>query len=140
MTTFHPYSDHPYETETFWVSFHDPAREARRLVLQPGAVQPGDLQRRGLCVGRVARAPLYAGTARELPLVEPDAMDLRDIELPNGNRIQMLEPLTRYRVQRDEPEKFEADTPRPVGVWTAVEVSGPQLNVAAALRAARVRT
>ena len=90
--------------------------------------------------GTTSPAPLYTGTARELPLVEPDAMDLRDIKLPNGNRIQMLEPLTRYRVQRDEPEKFEADTPRPVGVWTAVEVSGPQLNVAAALRAARVRT
>ena len=23
---FHPYSEHPYETETFWVSFHHPER------------------------------------------------------------------------------------------------------------------
>ena len=23
---FHPVSDHPYETETFWVSFHHPER------------------------------------------------------------------------------------------------------------------
>ena len=24
---FHPVSEHPYETETFWVSFHDPERK-----------------------------------------------------------------------------------------------------------------
>jgi hypothetical protein len=36
-------------------------------------------------------------------------MDLRDVVLPNGNHLQRLEPLRRYRVRRSGPGAFEAD-------------------------------
>jgi hypothetical protein len=106
---FHPYSDHPYETETFWVSFHHPERK------MGGWFYNQVLFNQGICNGGVwvwdasPAGALHEVMQRELPLVDKDAMDLRDIELPNGNRIQMLEPLTKYRVQREDAGAFEAD-------------------------------
>jgi hypothetical protein len=44
-----------------------------------------------------------------LPLDDPASLDLRDVQLPNGNHLQVLEPLTRYRVRYSDPGKFEGD-------------------------------
>jgi hypothetical protein len=106
---FHPVSDHPYETETFWVSFHHPERELG------GWFYNQVLFNQGLCNGGAwvwdgsPAGALYEVNHRDLPLADPDTMDLRDVELPNGNHIQMLEPLHRYRVRRSDAGAFEAD-------------------------------
>ena len=52
---FHPVSDHPYETETFWVSFHHPERELGGWFYNQVLFNQGDLQRWRVGVGRVAR-------------------------------------------------------------------------------------
>jgi hypothetical protein len=106
---FHPYSDHPFETETFWVSFHHPERKLG------GWFYNQVLFNQGICNGGAwvwddsPAGSLYQVNLRDLPLVDKDALDLRDVELPNGNHIQMLEPLKKYRVRRDDPGKLQAD-------------------------------
>jgi hypothetical protein len=106
---FHPYSGHPYETETFWVSFHHPERKLGgwfyNQVLFNQEVNNG-----GVWVWDDSPAgALHQISHRDLPLVDKDSMDLRDVVLPNGNHIEMLEPLQRYRVRRSDPGLFEAD-------------------------------
>jgi hypothetical protein len=106
---FHPYSDHPYETETFWVSFHHPERKLG------GWFYNQVLFNQGVCNGGAwvwddsPAGARYEVHQRDLPLVDKDALDLRDVTLPNGNHIEMLEPLTKYRVTRSDPGRFEAD-------------------------------
>jgi len=106
---FHPYSGHPYETETFWASFHHPERKLGgwfyNQVLFNQEVNNG-----GVWVWDDSpAAALHQINQHGLPLVDKDSMDLRDVVLPNGNHIQMLEPLHRYRVRRSDPGAFEAD-------------------------------
>ncbi len=92
---FHPVSEHPYETETFWVSFHDPERKLG------GWFYNQVLFNQGVCNGGAwvwdasPAGALYEVNQRDLPLVDPGGMDLRDVVLPNGNHLQTLEPLTR---------------------------------------------
>jgi hypothetical protein len=106
---FHPVSDHPYETETFWVSFHHPERKLG------GWFYNQVLFNQGVCNGGAwvwdasPAGALHEVRQEGLPLVDPDGMDLRDVELPNGNHLEMLEPLTKYRVRRADPGVFEAD-------------------------------
>lgn len=106
---FHPYSDHPFETETFWVSFHHPERKLG------GWFYNQVLFNQGVCNGGAwvwddsSAGALYEVSQRDLPLVDKDALDLRDVALPNGNHIEMLEPLSTYRVRRNDPGKLEAD-------------------------------
>ncbi len=106
---FHPVSEHPYETETFWASFHDPARKLG------GWFYNQVLFNQGICNGGAwvwdasPAGALHEVHRRDLPLVDPEDMDLRDVLLPNGNHLQMLEPLTTYRVRRSDPGRFEAD-------------------------------
>lgn len=106
---FHPYSDHPYETETFWVSFHDADRGLG------GWLYNQVLFNQGVCNGGAwvwdasDAGALYHVHQRDLPLERAEEMDLRDIELPNGNHLQMLDPLTRYRCRRSDPGQFECD-------------------------------
>ena len=94
---FHPVSDHPYETETFWVSFHHPERELG------GWFYNQVLFNQGICNGGVwvwdgsSAGALHEVNQRDLPLTDPDTMDLRDVLLPNGNHLEMLEPLHAYR-------------------------------------------
>lgn len=105
---FHPYSEHPYETETFWVSFHHPERRLG------GWIYNQVLFNQGVCNGGAwvwddsPAGALHEVFHKGLPLVDTEEMDLRDIVLPNGNHLQMLEPLRRYRARRSEPG-FEAD-------------------------------
>jgi hypothetical protein len=106
---FHPYSEHPYETETFWVSFHDAERKLG------GWFYNQVLFNQGICNGGAwvwdasPAGALHEVMQRELPLVDKESMDLRNIELPNGNHIETLKPLTKYRVRREDPGAFEAD-------------------------------
>jgi hypothetical protein len=106
---FHPVSDHPYETETFWVSFHD---VERRL---GGWFYNQVLFNQGICNGGAwvwddsPAGALHEVRHRELPLVDAEHMDLRNVVLPNGNHIEALEPLSKYRVRRSDPGAFEAD-------------------------------
>jgi hypothetical protein len=106
---FHPVSEHPYETETFWASFHHPERKLG------GWFYNQVLFNQGICNGGAwvwddsPAGALYEVRLSDLPLVEADVMDLRDVELPNGNHLEMLEPLTKYRVRRSDPGRFEAD-------------------------------
>jgi hypothetical protein len=106
---FHPYSGHPYETETFWVSFHHPERRLGGWFYNQVLFNQG-VNNGGVWVWDDSPAgALHEVYHRDLPLVDPDRMDLRDVELPNGNHIEMLEPLTSYRVRRHDPGAFEAD-------------------------------
>lgn len=106
---FHPYSTHPYETETFWVSFHDPERKLggwlyNQVLFNQRACNGGAWVWDGSDAGS-----LYEVHHHGLPLEDPERMDLRDVHLPNGNHLQMLEPLTRYRCRRSDPGAFECD-------------------------------
>lgn len=106
---FHPYSGHPYETETFWVSFHDPERRLG------GWLYNQVLFNQGVCNGGAwvwddsPAGALYHVSERGLPLGSPEKLDLRDVKLPNGNHLQMLEPLATYRCRRSDPGRFECD-------------------------------
>jgi hypothetical protein len=106
---FHAVSEHPYETETFWVSFHDAERKLG------GWFYNQVLFNQGICNGGAwvwddsPAGALHSVRHRELPLVDPEHMDLREVLLPNGNHIQALEPLKKYRVRRSDPGEFEAD-------------------------------
>ena len=106
---FHPYGDHPYETETFWASFHHPERRLGGWFYNQVLFNQ-DINNGGVWVwdGSPA-ASLHQVNQHGLPLVDKDAMDLRDVLLPNGNHIEMLEPLQKYRVRRSDPGAFEAD-------------------------------
>jgi hypothetical protein len=105
----HPVSDHPYETETFWASFHVPERGIGgwfyNQVLTNQSVCNG-----GAWVWDPSDAPArYEVFEHGLPIEDVAALDLRDVRLPNGNHLQVLEPLRRYRVRYSDPGRFEAD-------------------------------
>lgn len=106
---FHPYGDHPWETETFWASFHVPERRM-------GGWFYNQVQfNRGACNGGAwvwdagPAGARYEVFHHGLPLDGIDKLDLRDVQLPNGNHLQALEPLRRYRVRYSDPGRFEAD-------------------------------
>jgi hypothetical protein len=106
---FHPVSDHPYETETFWASFHVPDRGIG------GWFYNQVLFNQAVCNGGAwvwdagPAASRYEVFEHGLPLDDPASLDLRDVRLPNGNHLQALEPLRRYRVRYSDPGRFEAD-------------------------------
>jgi hypothetical protein len=106
---FHEPGEDPHETETFWASFHDPDRRLG------GWFYNQVLFNRGLCNGGAwvwddsAEGAVHESIVREAPLGDGAHLDLRDAELPNGNHIEMTEPLRRFRIRREDPGKFEAD-------------------------------
>jgi hypothetical protein len=104
----HPPSDHWWETETAWYSFNVPERKMGCWFYNQ------ILATQGVCNGGVwvwddsSAGSLYERNDQGLPL-DAATVDLRDVELPNGNHIQMLEPLKRYRVRYRDEGRFEAD-------------------------------
>jgi hypothetical protein len=106
---FHPASEDWWETETAWFSFNVPERRMGgwfyNQVLATQQVCNG-----GAWVWDDSAAPaLYEVHHHGLPIPPVAELDLRDVELPNGNHIQMLEPLTAYRIRYRDPGAFEAD-------------------------------
>jgi hypothetical protein len=105
----HPASDHWWETETAWFSFNVPERRmggwfynqilATQQVCNGGAWVWDDSD-----VGA-----LYEVRHQGLALPDLGDVDLRDVELPTGNHIEVLEPLSLYRVRYSDPSQFEAD-------------------------------
>jgi hypothetical protein len=106
---FHPASDDWWETETAWFSFNVPERRMGgwfyNQVLATQRVCNG-----GAWVWDDSPVPaLYEARHQGLPIPPVDELDLRDVELPNGNHLEVLEPLTAYRVRYADPGAFEAD-------------------------------
>jgi hypothetical protein len=121
---WHDHSAHWWETETAWFSFNVPERRVGGwLYTQVLAVQ-------GVCKGGAwvwddsPRRALYEVNHSGLPF--PDRGDLRRITFPNGNSLEVLEPLMKYRTVYSDPGSFEADLvhegimpphSHPVGAW-----------------------
>lgn len=105
----HPASDHWWETETAWFSFSIPERRIG------GWFYNQVLATQRICNGGAwvwddsPADALYSVRHQGLPLPDLDEVDLRNVRLPNGNHIEMLEPLTSYRVRYADPGQFEAD-------------------------------
>lgn len=105
----HPASDHWWETETAWFSFSIPERRIG------GWFYNQILATQGVCNGGAwvwddsPAEALYTARHQGLPLPPLDQVDLRDARLPNGNHVQVLEPLRSYRVRYSDPGRFEAD-------------------------------
>lgn len=106
---FHPASDHWWETETAWFSFNIPERRIG------GWFYNQVLATQKLCNGGAwvwddsPPEALYTARHQGLELPDLDRLDLRDVKLPNGNHLQVLEPLMSYRVRYDDPGRFQAD-------------------------------
>jgi hypothetical protein len=106
---FHPASDHWWETETAWFSFSIPERRIG------GWFYNQVLATQGVCNGGAwvwddsPPAALYEHRVTGVPLPDLADLDLRDVELPTGCHITMLEPLMRYRVRYRDEGAFEAD-------------------------------
>ena len=105
----HPSTDDWWETETAWFSFSVPERRIGgwfyNQILPTQQVCNG-----GAWVWDDSAAPsLYERREQQLELPSIDDLDLRDVELPNGNHIKMIEPLSEYRVRYADPGAFEAD-------------------------------
>ncbi len=104
---WHDHSQHWYETETTWWSFNVPERRMGGwLYTQVLAVQ-------GTCNGGAwVWDDSDAGARYEVRhqgLSFPDRGDLRNITFPNGNHLEVLEPLMKYRTTYSDPGRFEAD-------------------------------
>ena len=125
---WHDHSQHWFETETTWWSFNVPDRALGGwLYTQVLAVQ-------GTCNGGAwvwdaSDAPARYEVRHEgLPF--PDRGDLRHCSFPNGNTVEVLEPLMRYRTTYSDPATggvaFAADLvhegvmaphSHPIGAW-----------------------
>jgi hypothetical protein len=121
---WHAHSAHWWETETSWWSFNVPDRKLGGwLYTQVLAVQ-------GTCNGGAwvwddsPAGARYEVRHEGLPF--PERGDLRSCKLPNGNSVEMLEPLRRYRTIYSDPGRFEADLvhegimephSHPLGTW-----------------------
>lgn len=127
---FHTPTDHPWETETFWTSFNVPERKMAGWFYNQVLANQGDS---GLCNGGAFvwtdedESPYHA-VVHGVPISAPRS--LNDVVLPNGNHIQTLEHLKRYRVRRRDPGRFECDlyfdavmepNPHPAGMWPFIK-------------------
>ncbi len=122
---FHPPGRHPWQTETFWVSFFVPERKLSGWFYNQFLPNQGEtgVYNGGAFVWNDEDDSPYHEVVEGVPL--PVERDLRDIVTPSGNHIQMLEPLQKYRVTRRDPGRFEAEmifegvmepNPHPAGV------------------------
>lgn len=104
-------SDHPWWTETFWASFNVPERKMGGWFYNQVLPNQGE---HGTCNGGAwvwddsDASALYEVNHQGLAMPAGEH-DLRDIQLPNGNHLQMIEPLQKYRVRYNDAGKFEAD-------------------------------
>jgi hypothetical protein len=121
---WHSHSPHWWETETNWWSFNIPDRN------MGGWLYTQVLPVQGTCNGGAwvwddsPAGALYEVRHEGLPF--PDPGDLRDCTFPNGVRVEMLEPLMKYRTTYRDVGKLEVDLihtgimaahSHPVGAW-----------------------
>ena len=106
---FHEASDHWWETETAWFSFSVPEQKIG------GWFYNQVLATQQVCNGGAwvwddsPAAARYEHRVTGVPLPDLAELDLRDIALPTGCHIAMLEPLQRYRVRYVDGDAFTAD-------------------------------
>lgn len=104
-------ADHPWWMETFWTSFNVPERKMGGWFYNQVVKNQGE---HGICNGGAwvwddSDAPsLYEYRESDLAM-PPGPRDLRNITLPNGNSIEVLEPLMKYRMTYSDPGKLETD-------------------------------
>jgi hypothetical protein len=104
-------AEHPWWLETFWTSFNVPERKMGGWFYNQVLKNQGE---HGLCNGGAwvwdaSDAPaLYQRNRSDLPFA-PGPRDLRNISLPNGNTIRVLEPLKKYHMTYSDPGAYEAD-------------------------------
>jgi hypothetical protein len=104
-------ADHPWWTETFWTSFNVPERKMGGWFYNQVLKNQGE---HGTCNGGAwvwdaSDAPYLYQRNQHGFAMPPGPRDLRDIALPNGNTIEVLEPLMKYRMTYSDPGKFESD-------------------------------
>jgi hypothetical protein len=104
-------ADHPWWTETFWTSFNVPERGMGGWFYNQVLKNQGE---DGVCNGGAwvwdggAAPALYERRRSDLAM-PPGRRDLRNIHLPNGNSIEMLEPLMKYRMTYSDPGRLESE-------------------------------
>jgi hypothetical protein len=104
---FHVPSDNWWETETAWFSFNAADRRIG------GWLYNQVLPIQEVCNGGAwvwddsSAGALYEVRHAGLPL--PKGLDLRDVTLPNGNSIKVLDPLMRYELRYCDPGRLEVD-------------------------------
>src|SRR6266702_3874531 len=100
-----PTSDHPWWTETFWLSFGLPERRMH-VCIYPWFRKNLGLQAGGVLIwDDTAEVPwdmVFCEYDFHLPLA-PD-LDLRHAKLPNGLTLECLEPQQRYRARYTHDE------------------------------------
>lgn len=106
----HEIGDRWWATETCWFSFHDVERSLGGWFY--ALIRPNI----GSCQGGVWIWDETATASWEVPYSVnysarrlPIARDLRNMSLPVGWSIEMLEPLTSYRLTADDEGRFKAD-------------------------------
>ncbi|MDG2334110.1 MAG: hypothetical protein P8Q97_07795 [Myxococcota bacterium] len=106
---FHDSGRHPWQMETFWVSFFVPERKMSGWFYNQFLPNQGDTgtYNGGAFVWNDEDDSPYHELIEGAPL--PAERDLRDIVTPGGNHLQTIEPLHKYRVTRHDPGRFEAE-------------------------------
>lgn len=103
-------SDRWWETETSWFSFHHPERRLGGWFYTMVRPNIGTVAGGAWVWDHTAHLPwdvLYSANYSALQI--PEGADLRDVALPNGVSIKVLEPTMSYQLGYDDGERFQAD-------------------------------
>jgi hypothetical protein len=102
-------SDRWWETETAWFSFHVPERRLGGWFYSMFRPNIGTVAGGAWVWDDSAMLPwdvLYSTNYTALQL--PAGSDLRDVTLPTGVRMKVIEPCTSYELGYDDPGRFES--------------------------------
>lgn len=103
-------SDRWWETETAWFSWHVPERRLGGWFYSMFRPNIGTVAGGAWVWDDSASLPwevLYSTNYTALQL--PADADLRDVTLPTGVRMKVIEPCTSYELGYDDPERFQAE-------------------------------
>jgi hypothetical protein len=106
---FHLLSERWWETETSWFSFHHPGRRLGGWFYTMVRPNIGTVAGGAWVWDDTAWLPwevLYSTNYSALQL--PAGADLRDVELPTGVKIRVVEPTMRYELGYDDGDRFTA--------------------------------
>jgi hypothetical protein len=105
---FHAMTDRWWETETAWFSFHVPARRLGGWLYTMVRPNIGTVAGGAWVWDDTAHLPwdiLYSTNYSALQL--PAGADLRDVDLPTGVSIRVVEPTHRYDLGYDDPGRLQ---------------------------------